>query len=210
MIKDFANLEIRRGGGRVRSAAWYGDEDEAPLGEASAVNAHKRGFLESLFVDAFEVAVADAAGVFQWRLYSARRGLRAGLVLSMASSDAELEAAQGDPLWMVGTLGREHLERPSFESDGVVDDRSLFFYGDERRVLVEAEDGELWGTLERDVGVRRWTLRLWDGRALGSWEVEASDDTGVSGVLALEVGVEGALERAALEAIGVVRAVLVP
>lgn len=210
MIKDFANLEVRRSGGRVRSAAWYGDDDDAPLGEASSVNAHKRGFLEGLFVEAFEVAVADAAGVFQWRLYSARRGLRAGLVLSMASSEADLEAAKGDPLWMVGTLGREHLERPNFESDVAVDGRSLFFYGDERRVLIEGEDGDFWGSLERDVDARRWTLRLWDGRPLGSWEVEASDDTGVSGVLALEQGVEDALERAALEAIGVVRSVLVP
>ena len=206
MIDHLATLEIRLASGRVTSAD-YLDGQEVRLGRARPSHSRRRGFLQGLLVDAFELSARDEGGRFQWRLYSERRGWRSGLVLSLAETDSEALEAQGDPLWMVGTLGREGLDAPEV-AEGAPDPRTLFIHGDASRVLIDDDAGELWGSLERSVDRGGHTLRSWDGRGLGRVVLLDRDDTGlVFEIRALE-GLGDALEHAALVSIPIALALL--
>ena len=131
------------------------------------------------------------------------------MTLSLVATDALAEEAAGDPLWTVGTLGREHMDSP-YPKKGPddPDPRTLFFHGDGERVLIEDDNRELWGTLEKATLPDRWTLRRWDGRFLGHLDQEALDQTGcVCGLTASE-SLEDALDAAALEAAAIIRLIL--
>ncbi len=184
------------------------DEDDEPMAQVRPSHSHHRGFWEGLGVEAVEWSAVDDDGEFWWRLYSARRGLRSGLVLSLVASDGEAQQAEVDPLWTVGTLGREGMASPfdaEPDEDGP-DRRTIFFHGDTRRVLIEDDAGQLWGSVERMARAGgRVALRRWDGRLLGELEPE-SKPGGVVYALMPHDDVEDWLEEAALMALGLVLA----
>lgn len=229
-------LEVARARGVTVEACFVDEEAHAEVAEVVATQTHRRTLWSGLGVDAVELSCfamydPDDPNPFRWRVFSARRGLYRGFVLALASSDdqaaAWAEAAQ-DPLWTVGTLGRDHLPEPDrMTATAAGDTRTLFARRDRAgarfRLVFEADDGSLWGTLEALPGKPTHALRRWDGRTLGQLELDASDPDTARIALDPAPALAGpdddhpdpdawtadALELAALEAAGLLAVLLV-
>ncbi len=186
-------------GGRPGPSGIFLDLQGVEIGSVGPSATHARGFLAGFQVEPFEVSAIDALGGFQWRLFSERRGFTSGLTLSLAATDEDAERAKGDPLWTVGTLGREHLPTPRPAPDEA-DPRVVFFHGDGARLLIDDHKGDLWATLDGATLASRHTLRRWDGRFLGHLDTHERDHTAASWALTPSDRLDDRLEVAALEA----------
>ncbi len=169
MLWKSATLEVSWETGKIISGM-YEDEKGQDLALIQPTHTHQRSFWKGLWLDPFELTCLDEAGSFCWRLYSQRRGFRVGLCLSLIATDADSDSPQVDPLWTVGTLGREHLALPAGVVRTCAQDRvhsTLFWSGDKDRLLIYDDLDELWGSLEQEPGTQARPLCLWDGRRLG-------------------------------------------
>lgn len=110
----------------------------------------------------------------RWTLHGERRGLRAGFTLHLRPPDTANQAV--DPLWTVGTLGREHIPLPEGVRHGdPAMFESAFLTVDEGRAQI-ARSGETWAEL-RPSGDDH-VLVCWDSRQLAGFEVlRAHGDT---------------------------------
>lgn len=186
-----AGLDIYGAGPQTRRAVWWTAE-ETPFAAAAPSPDRPRGAL---------TCWGHPQGDERWTLALERQGLRTIAILS--SPCFERSASTHDPLWTLGTLGRQgDAAREAPAADAALRWR-VGAPWPRLRLLVDDARGELWGSLEATPAqYGAFALRTWDGRALVHLAVHRlEDDQGIAFDLH-HAAPRDALERAAVEAAG--------
>ena len=203
-----ALLDVEMDGDFPLAAFYYGRDRSRTLATLASSSTHQRSFLSRLSSLLVEYSCTSADGEFLWRLFGERRGFSSGLLLSMAETDEEAERWKEplDPLWTVGTLGREHQSSPTAAGDP----RTAWFRrasSEPRfRLVIEDDSGELWGTLARAPWEDALQLVRWDGLVLGELALSSRDDVSAEFLLSpgqdLNAADADLLELSVFESVG--------
>ena len=169
-LGDVVVVDVGFDHGALQDAVFEVDGEE--VATARAVAARERSFWGGIGVSAAEwhCITPDPIAGFRWSLHTERRGLSSGFVLGLQRF---ADAGPTDPLWTVGTLGREGMSVPASVQRG---DPALYataFLVADAGSLRAVRDGEDWARLTRTTD-GAMTLQLWDNRRIGTVELLAA------------------------------------